>query len=323
MSETSVILFDIQQSVFEEIETYQKLTITDSKTEKEVRTARASVKQLRYKIQNRQKDLNKELNERKKEIKTGAESLILKIVPTEDNLDIKIKEVEDAKAKVKAEILLAEQAIIDAQQKAAVEAVALVVAEEEAYLEESKRQHKIELKKLADERAMFEAEQAQIKAERVARAKVIADKILEERRKINAERTAIEAEKTAIAAKEEARQQIIKDEQNAIANAEFERVAAEILRENNEKKAEQKRVADELAKIEAEKIRLADKERQHELAESKSFVIDMANSIMPFEFNIPEDVHADIVIKTIAFEKIINLFIKNQSQLFCDEIRKF
>ena len=318
--EKAIILFDIQQSVFEEIETYQKLTITDSKTEKEVRTARASVKQLRYKIQNRQKDLNKELNERKKEIKTGAESLILKIVPTEDNLDIKIKEVEDAKAKVKAEILLAEQAIIDAQQKAAVEAVALVVAEEEAYLEESKRQHKIELKKLADERAMFEAEQAQIKAERVARAKVIADKILEERRKISA---ALEAEKTAIAAKEEARQQIIKDEQNAIANAEFERVAAEILRENNEKKAEKKRVADELTKIEAEKIRLADKERQHELAESKSFVIDMANSIMPFEFNIPEDVHADIVIKTIAFEKIINLFIKNQSQLFCDEIRKF
>ncbi len=55
--EKDIVLFDIQQSVFEEIETYKNLVITDSKSEKEVRTARASVKQLRYKIQNRRKDL--------------------------------------------------------------------------------------------------------------------------------------------------------------------------------------------------------------------------------------------------------------------------
>ena len=335
MSESAVILFDIQQSVFEEIETYQELIITDSKSEKEVRTARASVRQLRYKIQNRQKDLNKELNEKKKEIKTGAESLILKIVPTEDNLDAKIAEVETAKAKDKAEVLLAEQAKRAAEQKIAEDAIKLILAEEEAYIEGAKRQQDIEASKLAAERAAFESEKAEVEAERIARAKEVADKIIEtrrleqesfdaERRKINAECAAMEKEKAAMVAKEEARQQVIKDEQNAIINAEHERFAAETLRIDNEKKAEQKRLDDIEAKCKAENARLADEERQQRLAPSKEYVIKAVKTKIKFSLYAPAfDIDPGIIKEMKKLTKTINDFEDSEIARFCEIIRKF
>ena len=273
--EKTIQLFNIQQSVFETIKTYKDLVITDSKSEKEVRGARASVKQLRYKIQNRQKELNKDLNEKKKKIKTGAENLILRIIPTENNLDIKIEEVEEIRAKIKAKKIAEEQAKKEAVAK-------LILAEEEAYLEEVKRQQAVQAAEIAAERA-----------------------------EIAAERAVVEAERLRIEAEEKVRQA-------AIAKA----IADEKTKADEAARAEQKIIDDEAARLEAEKIRLADEVRQRELAESKAFAVDLANSIKDFEFDIPEFVHEEIVIKTIEFKRTINISINNQINAFCEKINK-
>ena len=108
-----IILFDLSESVFSEIKTYESLEITDSKTETDVRQARAAVRDVRYKIQRRHKELNADLNQQKKEYKDMAESLIERLTPTETNLDEKIKAVEAVKEVEKAERMAEEQARLD------------------------------------------------------------------------------------------------------------------------------------------------------------------------------------------------------------------
>lgn len=98
----AIVKFNIKETVFADIESYQALEITDSKSEKDVRKARLDTRQLRYKIQNRHKELNAELNSQKREYKSAAESLINRLVPTENNLDEKIKSVETERAEKKA-----------------------------------------------------------------------------------------------------------------------------------------------------------------------------------------------------------------------------
>lgn len=107
-------LFDLSESVFKEIETYQGLEIVDSKTETDVRQARVAVRDIRYKIQRRHKELNSDLNQKKKDYKAMAESLIERLLPTENNLDEKIKAVEAVAEAAKAEKMAAEKARTDA-----------------------------------------------------------------------------------------------------------------------------------------------------------------------------------------------------------------
>jgi len=110
----AVTLFDLSESVFKEIETYQGLEIVDSKTETDVRQARVAVRDIRYKIQRRHKELNSDLNQKKKDYKAMAESLIERLLPTENNLDEKIKAVEAVAEAAKAEKMAAEKARTDA-----------------------------------------------------------------------------------------------------------------------------------------------------------------------------------------------------------------
>ena len=95
--------FDIKEKVFKDIKSYTKLKIVDAKTEKDVKKARVAVRDIRYKIQNRQKELNSELNQKKKDIKAEAGSLIERLEPTETNLDQKIKAVEAFRIEEKEE----------------------------------------------------------------------------------------------------------------------------------------------------------------------------------------------------------------------------
>lgn len=110
----AITLFDLSESVFKEIETYQGLEIVDSKTETDVRQARVAVRDIRYKIQRRHKELNSDLNQKKKDYKAMAESLIERLLPTENNLDEKIKAVEAVAEAAKAEKMAAEKARTDA-----------------------------------------------------------------------------------------------------------------------------------------------------------------------------------------------------------------
>lgn len=100
VTEKQLAVFDIESAVFAEIKSYENLNIVNSETEKDVRAARVAVRDVRYKIQNRQKELNSDLNSKKKEYKEAAETLIERLKPTEDNLDTKIKAIE-AERKIK------------------------------------------------------------------------------------------------------------------------------------------------------------------------------------------------------------------------------
>ena len=86
----------------------------DSKTETDVRQARVAVRDVRYKIQRRHKELNSDLNQKKKDYKAMAESLIERLLPTENNLDAKIKAVEAVAEATKAEKMAAEKIRLDA-----------------------------------------------------------------------------------------------------------------------------------------------------------------------------------------------------------------
>lgn len=96
-------LFDVQEKVFADIEAYRELQIVDSTTENDVRKARMVVRDLRYQVQNRQQEINYDLNQQKKDVKDYAELLISRIKSTESDLDGKIKAVESAREEKRLE----------------------------------------------------------------------------------------------------------------------------------------------------------------------------------------------------------------------------
>ncbi|RJR07928.1 hypothetical protein C4588_06165 [Candidatus Parcubacteria bacterium] len=99
----ALAMFDFKEAVFADIESFKTLEIVDTKTEGDVRKARMSVRDLRYKIQNNQKEINADLNQKKKDVKEYAELLISRIEPVENDLDGKIKAVEQAREEKRIE----------------------------------------------------------------------------------------------------------------------------------------------------------------------------------------------------------------------------
>jgi len=112
----ALALFDFKEAVFSDIESYKALQIVDTKTETDVRKARMSVRDLRYKIQNNQKEINADLNQKKKDVKEYAELLISRIEPVENDLDTKIKAVEQVREEKRLE-----KERIEAAKKAEIE----------------------------------------------------------------------------------------------------------------------------------------------------------------------------------------------------------
>ena len=277
-----IILFDLSESVFSEIKTYESLEITDSKTETDVRQARAAVRDVRYKIQRRHKELNADLNQQKKEYKDMAESLIERLTPTETNLDEKIKAVEAVKEVEKAERMAKEQARLDVIRGKLANIDTITNAGMDATLSSNqideflKQLHEIsitdedfqEFREQADinlarniealnaafERALFYEESAKIQAESEAKNKAEAERLAK-----------IAEDQEIIAAAIKADQ----EEQSRLAQVERDKADAHAKAERD---AENARIVADRAELEKARAEIqAEKDRMAQVAEAEKF----------------------------------------------------
>lgn len=106
--------FDVTEAALAEIKEYERLEIQDSKSEANVRKCRSVVRSMRTDIEKRRKELKTPLIEHGRLIDQTAKGLTERLLPTEQNLDGKIKAVEAIKEAEKAEKMAAEKARTDA-----------------------------------------------------------------------------------------------------------------------------------------------------------------------------------------------------------------
>lgn len=100
--QTALTRFDMQAAVLAEIKKYQLLIvdITDKKTFNVAKKAKSVVRDLRLKIQRREKELNADLNKKKADLKKDATFLKTDIKETEDHLIIEMKKWTDEQARI-------------------------------------------------------------------------------------------------------------------------------------------------------------------------------------------------------------------------------
>lgn len=106
--------FDVTEAALAEIKEYERLEIQDSKSEANVRKCRAVVRSMRTDVERRRKELKAPLLEHGRLIDQIAKDLTARLLPTENNLDEKIKAVEAVAEAAKAEKMAAEKARTDA-----------------------------------------------------------------------------------------------------------------------------------------------------------------------------------------------------------------
>lgn len=106
--------FDVTEAALAEIKEYERLEIQDSKSEANVRKCRSVVRSMRTDIEKRRKELKAPLIEHGRLIDQTAKDLTARLLPTENNLDEKIKAVEAVAEAAKAEKMAAEKARTDA-----------------------------------------------------------------------------------------------------------------------------------------------------------------------------------------------------------------
>lgn len=106
--------FDVTEAALAEIKEYERLEIQDSKSEANVRKCRSVVRSMRTDIEKRRKELKAPLLEHGRLIDQTAKDLTARLLPTENNLDEKIKAVEAVAEAAKAEKMAAEKARTDA-----------------------------------------------------------------------------------------------------------------------------------------------------------------------------------------------------------------
>lgn len=105
--------FNVTEAAIAEIEEYQKLEIADSKDETNVRKCRQVVRTMRTDIEKRRKEIKAPLLAHGKLIDQTAKALTARLMPTEQNLDEKIKAREAIAEAAKAERLAAEKTRLD------------------------------------------------------------------------------------------------------------------------------------------------------------------------------------------------------------------
>lgn len=101
--ETALTRFDVIPGTLAEIKNYQDLVvdIRDKKTFDVAKKAKSVVRDLRLKIQRREKKLNADLNKKKSDLKKDALLLKTDIKETEDYLAAEIKKWDDEQARLK------------------------------------------------------------------------------------------------------------------------------------------------------------------------------------------------------------------------------
>ncbi len=106
--------YDITEAALVEIKEYEKLEITDGKSAKTVSKCRQVVRTMRTNVEKKRKELKAPLLAHGKLIDKTAKDLTARLLPTEQNLDEKVKAHEAVAAKAKAEKMEAERKRTDA-----------------------------------------------------------------------------------------------------------------------------------------------------------------------------------------------------------------
>jgi hypothetical protein len=104
--DTALVRFNIQRAALDQLQTYQSIVVDldDKESIKQAKQAWSITRDLRLKIQKREKAINAELNKQKKELKGDAEAIINEIKETEDHLGRELEKVKRAEEERKAKI---------------------------------------------------------------------------------------------------------------------------------------------------------------------------------------------------------------------------
>jgi len=106
----AVVLFNTTEKALKKIENYKKLVIIDTASEKVIRKARQTTKGLMVEVNTRRgQNYTKFVKEFKEKNNGIAEGIQARLTPVYDNLDGKIKAVEEKRDKAKNEKIAAEQ----------------------------------------------------------------------------------------------------------------------------------------------------------------------------------------------------------------------
>lgn len=231
---------------------YKNLVVTDE-TFDEAKKARIVLRDMRYKIQETEKENTNKLNELKTINWERSKELIAELTPTEEKIDKGIKAIEQRKAAIKAEKERIEREKVEAEIKAEQERLANIERERITAVEAAQKAEAERLNKLQaeiEERNRIEQERLnQIKAEQEKQqAAILAEQARiqkeqsEREAKIKAEQEAIDRQKREI---EEARQ---REANEKIRQAELEHARKEAAENAHiQAEAKAKREADEIA----------------------------------------------------------------------------
>jgi hypothetical protein len=104
--EAALVRFNVQRAALDQLKTYQAIIVDldDKDSIKQAKQAWSITRDLRLKIQKREKAINAELNKQKKELKGDAEAIINEIKETEDHLGRELEKVKRAEEERKAKI---------------------------------------------------------------------------------------------------------------------------------------------------------------------------------------------------------------------------
>lgn len=104
--ETALVRFNVQRAALDQLKTYQAIVVDldDKESIKQAKQAWSITRDLRLKIQRREKALNADLNKQKKELKDDAQAIIDEIKETEDHLNAELEKVKKAEEERKAKI---------------------------------------------------------------------------------------------------------------------------------------------------------------------------------------------------------------------------
>lgn len=104
--DTALVRFNVQRAALDQLKSYQAIVVDldDKESIKRAKQAWSITRDLRLKIQKREKALNADLNKQKKELKDDAQAIIDEIKETEDHLDAELEKVKKAEEERKAKI---------------------------------------------------------------------------------------------------------------------------------------------------------------------------------------------------------------------------
>lgn len=221
IAEVSAIKYAVTESDIEALgQRYSDLKKCDEKNYEVVKAAANDAKSVRIGIEKRRLELNADAQQHIKNVNSVAKVLTAKVQPIENRLLLLKQEVDDQRA---ADKLAKEQAELKKLHDEYVAEQAAEKARQQKIKDEEAAKLKAEQDRLAADRAKLEADRKNAEEAQAAARQKLDD----ERRKLDAEKAAMAAKQAEADRTERERLAKIKQEADAKAKADQERIATE------------------------------------------------------------------------------------------------